>query len=122
MSIDNLTIGEAKELVKLFGVGAQAAPTNPHIGKFIILRTCNSGVHCGVLVAQHGQTVQLQNARRIWRWRGANTLNELSIHGAAMNDYTRISVPVESIVVLDALECIPCTGAAQQNLEVSRWN
>jgi len=122
MSIDNLTIGAAKELVKMFGASSQPAPANPHIGKFIILRTRDSGVHCGVLVSQAGQVVELHNSRRIWRWRGANTLNELSVNGASMTDYTRISDPVESIIILDGLECIPCTEKARANLEVSRWN
>ena len=122
MNIDNLTIGEAKELMKMFQAGVQPAPViNPHLGKFVILRTRDSGVHCGVLLSQSGQVVKLSGARRIWRWRGANTLNELSVNGASMTDHTRISEPVSSIVILDSLEIIPCTEVARENLEVSRW-
>lgn len=123
MSIDKMTIGEAKELIKMLsGVGIMTTTySSPHLGKFVLLRTRDSGVHCGILVSQVGQTVELSEARRIWRWRGANTLNELSVNGASMTDYTRISNPVESITILDGLEIIPCTDIAKKNLEISRW-
>lgn len=123
MNIDSLTIGEAKELIKMLsGVGgANTTYSSPHLGKFVLLRTRDSGVHCGDILSQVGQTVELRDARRIWRWRGANTLNELSVNGASMTEYTRISEPVARITILDVLEIIPCTDIAAKNLEVSRW-
>src|SRR5512138_1537582 len=89
------------------------------IGKFVIVRTYSAGVHCGVLASQDGATVRLTNARRIWRWAGANTLNELSQRGAA--EGSRISEPVPEIEI-DRIELIPCTKMARENLERSRWN
>lgn len=62
----------------------------------------------------------LADARRVWRWRGANSLHELSLRGAA-KEYTRISEPVEQILLLDAIEVIPCTAEAEKNLRQSRW-
>jgi hypothetical protein len=51
------------------------------IGKMVIIRTYSAGVHFGELVSQEGKEVVLKNARRIWSWRGANTLNEVSLVG-----------------------------------------
>ena len=91
------------------------------IGEFVIVRTVNAGVHCGTLKAVAGQAVSLKEARRIWRWRGANSLHELSLSGAE-ESYTRISEPVDEILLLDAIEVIPCTEKSKKNLSTSRWD
>ena len=46
-----------------------------------IIRTYSAGVHVGTLKSHDGTTVVLTDASRIWRWRGANTLHELALHG-----------------------------------------
>ena len=91
------------------------------IGKFVIVRTHSAGVHTGTLVSYAGQEVRLQGARRIWRWRGANTLHELALHGADM-PHTRISEPLDHATLLQAIEILPCTEDAAQNLQRSRWS
>ena len=88
--------------------------------RFCIVRTYSAGVHCGVVVNVDGKNVQLTDARRIWRWRGANSLHEVALHGAAQ-EYTRISEPVPEILLTEAVEVIPCTAKARENLSVSRW-
>jgi hypothetical protein len=91
-----------------------------NLGKFVIVRTYSAGVHVGTLQAQTGTQVTLQDARRIWRWRGANTLNELSLRGCD-DLFSRISEPVQSIDLTEAIEIIPCTEQARVNLSISRW-
>lgn len=90
------------------------------IGKFVIIRTYSAGVHVGTLKSHDGKAATLADARRIWRWRGANTLNELAQNGAAQ-DWTRISEPVPEIALTEAIEVIPCTDKARENLSQSRW-
>lgn len=90
------------------------------VGEFCILRTRSAGVHCGVLVEIAGTVAVLRDARRVWRWRGANSLHELSQQGAAQ-EWTRISEPVPRIMLLEVIEVIPCTEKASKNLEQSRW-
>lgn len=89
--------------------------------QFVIVRSRDAGVHCGTLenIADGGM-VTLSDARRIWRWRGANTLSELSQRGAA-EDWTRVSEPVPEIVIIGACEVIPCSAVARENLARSRW-
>ena len=43
---------------------------------FVLVRTYSAGVHCGTLEQREGREVSLSDVRRIWRWRGANTLND----------------------------------------------
>lgn len=90
------------------------------IGSFVLIRTKNAGVHCGTLAEFHGTCVRLKDARRVWRWRGANSLHELSLTGAA-ESFTRISEPVEDIYLTEAIEVIPCTEKSRKNLIRSRW-
>jgi hypothetical protein len=90
------------------------------IGEFVVVRTFSAGVHCGILKETGGTAVLLADARRIWRWRGANSLHELSQQGAA-KEWTRISEPVPSILLTQATEVIPCSEEARLNLSRSRW-
>ena len=87
---------------------------------FVIVRTTGAGIHCGELVKRDGADVTLKNARRIWRWRGANTLHELSLRGGD-GTWTRISEPVAEITIVGCHEVIPCTQAGRDNLSRSRW-
>lgn len=90
------------------------------LGKFVIVRTYTAGVHCGILKEHSGIQVILESARRIYRWRGANTLSELSKYGADM-EWTRISESVPEILLTEAIEIIPCTNKAIDNLTKERW-
>lgn len=91
-----------------------------NLGKVVVVRTQSAGVHVGRLTSRHGSTVVLRDAVRVWRWRGANTLHELALRGAA-EEWTRISEPVDRITLLGAIEIIPATTTAAVNLHRSRW-
>ena len=77
------------------------------ISNLSIIRTYSAGVHVGEVVSLDGKTCVLRNARRIWRWRGANTLNEIALRGVNRKEYTRISETVPSITLTEAIEVIP---------------
>jgi hypothetical protein len=78
------------------------------VGPLSIVRTDSAGVHIGEVVSLEGKKCVLKNARRLWRWRGANTLNEVALTGVLMTEYTRISqiIPHE-ITLTEAIEVIP---------------
>lgn len=88
------------------------------IGEFVLVRTFSAGVHCGTLDECSGTSVVLTDARKIWRWSGAFTLNEMSVSGCA--ESSRISQPVPRILLTQAIEVIPCSTEAKENLTRSR--
>lgn len=88
------------------------------IGEFVIVRTYSAGVHMGVLRESSGTAVVLEDARRLWRWNRAFTLNEVSQHG--VGEESRISSPVPRILLTQAIEVIPCSETAKANLSRSR--
>lgn len=111
----------AERQVRKFSRDTEDVKPQQQVGlKFVVVRTRASGVHCGYLMNVSGQHVALLEARRVWRWRGANTLHELSQDGCD-KDYSRISESVPEIVLLDALEVISCSRDAALNLQESRW-
>lgn len=89
--------------------------------KIVVVRTYSAGVHIGELAKRAGKDVTLKNARRLWRWSGANTLNEVATKGVD-ESYTRLSEPVAEITLTEAVEIIACTKEAASNLTRSRWS
>lgn len=95
-------------------------PKNPPL-KPVIVRTYSAGVHFGYLAKQEGKEVMLHKSRRIWRWFGANTLNEISIHGLDISR-SKVSETIEEITLTEAIEIIPCQPEAEKNLLEAKWN
>jgi hypothetical protein len=77
------------------------------INREVIVRTYSAGVHFGTLVDRNGTEVVLKDARRIHYWDGAFTLSAIALNGAG--DGTRLSQPLESILLTEAIEIIPCS-------------
>ena len=67
------------------------------IGKYVIVRCRDAGVHAGILVSHDGRACELKKARRLWRWRvngnKGTTLSDVAVVGLDKKD-TRISAPV----------------------------
>ena len=80
-----------------------------------LFRTYSAGVHIGEIVpgteSADGRKVTLTNSSRIWRWKGANTLSELSLYGPA-KEWTRISERVEEITLTEVIEKIKISDKA----------
>jgi hypothetical protein len=118
MNINDLTIGQAKELASLF---ATSTPTmseaSPFIDKHVLVRTYSAGVFVGILKIKSGTNVVLENARRIWKWSGAFTLSEVATKGITKTG-SRLAVAVELTELSQAVEIIGTTEAARKTYEV----
>jgi hypothetical protein len=90
------------------------------IDKFCIFRTYSAGVHCGYLKQITGKLALVAEARRIWRWQGAFSLNEVATEGCA--ESSRISAAVPSILLTEVIEVIQCSETAAANLKRTRNN
>ena len=82
--------------------GAEAAPAGPEV----LIRTYSAGVHIGVIKSREGREIVLTNARRLYSWQGAFTLNAVATQGVTRAN-SRISKPVSEITLLEAIEIIP---------------
>lgn len=88
---------------------------------YVIIRSRDSGCHAGYLKSESGTTVELVNARRIWKWSGATTLSQIAMEGVKKHDECKISQPV-SMTVYSICEKIDATRKAEASIrEVPEW-
>ena len=89
--------------------------------KYVVVRSNMAGVFCGTLKNKNGTEVVLANARKIYRWQGAYTVEDIAVKGLNA-DTSQITVSVEEIVVDDVCQVLPTTNAAQKILtEAPIW-
>lgn len=86
----------------------------------VLVRTYSAGVHFGRLVSRKGKEIELADARRVWRWYGANTLNEIAETGVDASR-SRISQPTKRIILTEAIEIIDMAPEAVAIMEASPW-
>lgn len=123
ININDLTLGQIKELSGVLGINAQANNAsqlkglNCMIGKKVIIRTYSAGVWFGELEQKSGNEVILKNARRMWRWwaKESISLSAVAIHGVK-EDKSRVAEAV-SQQWLEAIEITPCEQAAIDSIE-----
>lgn len=92
------------------------------IGKYCIVRGISSGVFAGTVKEIDGQRVLMENVRRIWYWDGAASISQLAKSGTAVPKNCKFTVRVDSALILDVIEIIPCTEKAVKSIEaVKEW-
>lgn len=83
----------------------------------VIIRGDRSGVFFGTLTAKEGREVKLENCRRLWYWDGAASISQLAAEGTTRPNNCKFTVSVSEIVIMDAIEIIPCTVEAAKSIE-----
>ena len=87
-----------------------------------IVRCDRAGVFYGEIEGRNGKEIKMRNVRCIWYWDGAATLLQLAAEGTTKPDNCKFTMTVDSLVVLDAIEIIPCTTKAIKSIEsVEEW-
>ena len=127
MNVNDLTLGQIKEISALFNMPAVSTPLpavsataeglNSMIGKRVIVRTYSAGVWFGTLTEKSGNEVIITNARRMWKWHAAESisLSAVAIYGIKQSN-SKICEAVDS-VWLEAVELIPCSSVAVNSIE-----
>ena len=89
---------------------------------YVIVRGDRSGVFFGELKERSGQEVELRNARKLWYWDGAAAVEQTAKDGVKNPGACKFTVSVESMIITDAIQVIPCTsGAAENIMAVMEW-
>lgn len=82
----------------------------------VIIRTQSAGVHFGFLKSQEGKEVVLVGSRRVYYWDGAASLSQMAVDGVSEPKNCKFSVVTPEITLLEAIEIIPTSTKAQDNL------
>ena len=84
---------------------------------YVIVRSSGSGVHMGFLESRDSDIVELRDSRRIYSWKGAATLSEMSVNGVKFPKECKFPIAVEKITIMNVLEVIPVTQKAKSSID-----
>lgn len=120
MNIEDLTIGQARELVRLFGATSPVATVSPFIGRYVLVRCYSAGVHAGELVSQDGDIVILKNSRRLWQWKAKAgvALSGVAVNGLAPSG-SKVDVELPELMLTGVIETIPTSEAARESIRAA---
>ena len=91
---------------------------NEMIGKYVIVRCRDAGVHAGVLIGQEGRECVLDQSRRLWRWVVPKGASEF-LSGVAADglDHTGSKIGGSIKVHLtETCELIECSAKAEASI------
>lgn len=86
------------------------------IGKYVVVRCRDAGVHAGILVSAEGRSCSLSHARRLWYWKAAN--NSAFLSGVAtegLDKGCKIGAPID-VDLTENCEIILCTEKAAKSI------
>lgn len=116
MNIDDLTIGEVKSITAMFGGASPQAIDNGMIGKYVIVRCRDAGVHAGTLVSTNGRECVLSDSRRLWYWKPANDASFLSgVASEGLHEDSKVGAPVD-IHLTENCEIILCNAQSAKSI------
>jgi hypothetical protein len=90
---------------------------------YCIVRTYSAGVFAGMFDRRtKGQEGTVYNARRLWYWKGATSLSEMSLDGVMNPNECKFAKPVE-VDLKQIIEVLPCTDKAKASITgVKEWS
>jgi hypothetical protein len=91
--------------------------TDPWIGKYVVVRCRDAGVHAGKLVSRSDRECELSEARRLWYWKPANKAAFLSGVATEGLDHkaSKVGAPVD-LVLTENCEIIACSEQAAASI------
>jgi hypothetical protein len=84
---------------------------------YVIVRTYSAGVFAGNLVKRTGKEGLIKNARRLWYWKGANSLSELAEIGVKYPNECKFPIEVSEIRVNEIIEILKVSPIAEKNIK-----
>lgn len=117
MNINDLTVGQAKELLAMFGTSSASVKTHPFVGKYVIARCYSAGVHAGEVVSVEGENVVLKESRRLWSWRAKDGLALSGVAQTGLKEgSSKVDVVNPEIYLTGVCELIPTTNSVRESI------
>lgn len=119
MNIDELTIGQAKQLANLLGGTSAPSIYSDLIGKYVIVRSRNEGINAGTVVRADDTGVILKDARRIWYHKPADKsiawYEGVAVSGVSGD--SKLSCAVPEKVIVEDYSITVCTDTAAESIQ-----
>lgn len=89
---------------------------NGMIGKYVIVRCKDAGVHAGVLEKHEGREAVLTEARRLWYWKPleGKFLSAVSVYG--LGKESKVGMPEIRTHLTEDCEIIECSREAEKSV------
>ena len=114
--LDDLTIGEAKQLATMLGKQRTDVSINQMVGEKCIIRTHAAGVWFGEIDQKEKDEVIVKNARRLWYWKAKESISLSAVAQYGLTDDSKVA-PAVPFVWLQAIELIPVSNDALKSIE-----
>lgn len=116
-NIDDLTVGQIKQIQAMACEASSVVTSHPMVGKFVIARCYSAGVHSGTVVSVDGENVVLKDSRRLWKWKAADGV---ALSGVAQNGLnkseSKLDVNNPLIYLTGVCELIPASEKAEKSI------
>ena len=87
-----------------------------------IVRSIEAGVFYGYITEKEGCEVTMKNARCLWCWSGAASLNQLAEEGVKYPEECKFTMSIEEMVITNACEILACSKQAIKCIDgVKAW-
>lgn len=122
MSINDLTIGDIKELKALLGGGVCPDKTsnilNSAVGEYVIVRSRNEGINAGYLKMADETGCVLTKARRIWYHKPKNNKTAWyeGVADNGLHSGSKISCEVKEKYIIEDYSITVCTEEAKKSI------
>ena len=118
MNINDLTIGQAKEIAAALRHQQSGSFYTRYIGEYVIVRSRNEGINAGVVVAADETGIILEDARRLWYHKPAEK-SESWYEGVAnhgLSDDSKISSPVKEKAIVEDYSITLTTEKSEESI------
>lgn len=120
MNINDLTIGQLKDLQSLIGGGQrQSSLFKSMIGKYVLVRSRNEGINAGYLEDADDTGCILKECKRLWYHKPAvkteSWYEGVCNHGVSSD--SKVSGAVERKVIVEDYSIIECTAKAAKSIQ-----
>ncbi len=115
MNTDDITMGQLKMLQTLLSVTSDNKQfDNGMIGRYVIVRCRDAGVHAGILESHSGRECILRESRRLWSWKPRKNKTFLSgVAMAGLHDGSKVGTTLPKIHLTEDCEIIQCAEEAE---------
>lgn len=115
MNIDNLTIGQAKTLSEMFSSSTKDKSCDFAIGRYVIVRCRDAGVHAGVLVSKKGRSCVLKDSRRLWYWKTKKGCFLSGVAKYGLHEDSKVGCEVD-LELTENCEILICTTESERTI------
>lgn len=128
MNINDLTLGQAKELAAMFqgqtNTDCKKSLFDYYIGKYVIVRSRNEGINFGKVKQADETGIIIEDARRIWHHRPKD--KSLSwyegVATSGVSKDSKLSNAVQSKVIIEDYSITICTDEATKSMIEAKSN